>query len=64
MEIYSYKCKENENDLCICLEDDYEGNPLDEIWVGCPLPEEGRTVIGINDLQSALKMCGYTIVKI
>ena len=55
-----YYCKENDNAIMIQLED----GELDEICVGCrDLPTYGFSVVGRKDLDKALGLAGYKIVK-
>jgi len=56
-----YYCKENDNVIRVKTG---ECGSIDEIQVGCAdAPSYGHSVVGFNDLRSALSIAGYKIVK-
>lgn len=61
MSYVEYDCEENDNTIRIYFDDD-NTTMIDEIWIGCSwLPEDGWSIIGIEDLRTALGMAGYEI---
>ena len=53
-----HQCKENDNCILLCLVD----GELDEIQVGDVL-QETQVIIGVKDLEAALKSVGYRVTR-
>ena len=62
-----YKCKENDNAIECAFVEREDGTPtevIDELMFFTPdLPDDGKLVIGINDLEEALMQFGYVVLK-